>query len=111
MPRFIVEIRNPDDESDRRLLEWSTVVDAPVTYGMTEAQFRASYREEYGSRGMLGLDARLERVRQHGTSCVEPCTVEYLTAGNRAGPNETCADAALIWRLYVTEAPAQDGSE
>jgi hypothetical protein len=108
MPKFIVEIRNPDNDSDRRLVEWSTVVDAPVTYGMAEPEFMEYYRTEYGDSGMCGLDARMSRVRKTGTSSYGDRSWTDTIAANRAGPNETHADAAMLWRMFVTEAPGPD---
>ncbi len=88
MPRYIVKLED-------RYFEWSTVVDAPVTYPMTLEQFEAYYREEYGRVGMEQLPERLERVERQGTSARGYETpgrscVEGLLACNRAGPRETC---------------------
>ena len=106
MGRFIVEIRNPEDDADRRLLEWSTVVDAPVTYGMREDEFRTYYRNEYGNDGMRQLDDRMTRVREKGTSAHDDESWEDTAlVCNRAGPDETQADAAMLWKLYVTDRP------
>lgn len=48
--------------------EWSTIVDAPVTAKMTEADFRTYYLERYGQLHMPGLEDRLARARMKGTS-------------------------------------------
>lgn len=66
MAKFILKFERGDAAW---YLEWSTIVDAPVTYGMTLDEFRKYYLEEYGRDGMRGLDARLERVEATGTSC------------------------------------------
>jgi len=89
MPTYIIRL---DDEQTNRpyYLEWSTIVDAPTTYGMTLEQFTDHYRERYGSDGVHGLSARLERVAKHGSSCAwEAQSAEDMISGNRAGPDET----------------------
>jgi hypothetical protein len=104
MGRFIVEIRNPEDDADRRLLEWSTIVDAPVTYGMDEAEFTTYYRSEYGNDGMREFPSRMARVREKGTSAYDDDSWESTAlVCNRAGPDETRADAAMLWKRYVTD--------
>lgn len=61
MPRYIVKIAG-------KYLEWSTVVDAHVTYPMTLDEFREYYKERYGTEGMRDLGDRLGRVETRGTS-------------------------------------------
>ncbi len=74
---------------DGVFFEWSTIVDAPVTYGMTEKEFREYYEIEYGRQGLKELDARLERAIKKGTSAFGDENLESLVCVNRAGPNET----------------------
>jgi len=110
MGRFIVEIRNPEDDADRRLLEWSTVVDAPVTYGMREDEFTDYYQAEYGNEGMRELPARMARVREKGTSAYDDESWEDTAlVCNRAGPDETQVDAAMLWKLCVADRPRSEG--
>lgn len=78
MGRFIVKLGG-------KYLEWSTVVDAPVTSGMTFEEFKEYYREEYGRKSMGDLARRLERVERTGTSAFEDESVDDTIAGNRAG--------------------------
>ena len=80
MGQFIVKVTAPDGP---RYLEWSTIVDAPVTYGMTLAEFRRHYRREYGASGMRELPERLAFVEN-----------------NRAGAGETCLTLAQIVDHY-----------
>ena len=63
MPRFIVKLSEGDKEW---YMEWSTVVDAPVTYGMSLEEFNKYYQEENGLRGMEDLPKRMERVKARG---------------------------------------------
>ena len=65
--------------------EWSSVVDAPVTSGMTLDEFKKYYRDEYGRHGFEGLAKRLEKVELESTT--DPfCTIEELIQTNRCGP-------------------------
>lgn len=98
MPTFIVEIRDGDD---RWLLEWSTVVDAPVTFGMSEDAFRAYYREEYGRHGYENeFEQRMARVRASGTSHRGGESPLDLMRFNRAGHHETQATPTEIVEWY-----------
>lgn len=51
-----------------KYLIWSTVVDAPITYGMTREQLEKYWRDEYGRRGMEDLAERIGRADEKGTS-------------------------------------------
>lgn len=80
MPKFIVKIAG-------KYLEWSTIVDAPSTYGMTLEQFKAYYRDEYGRLSMRELEERLARVEVTGTSSMlgEPSAEATVVPCNRMG--------------------------
>src|SRR5689334_10516600 len=82
MPTFICKL-------DGMYFEWSTIVDAPTTYGMTLSAFKRYYRDEYGRSGYADLARRLERVKEIGTSSLMHKSVEDVVAYNRAGPKET----------------------
>jgi hypothetical protein len=79
MPTYIVKLSK--DGVDR-YFEWSTVVDAPTTYGMALDEFREYYREHYGESGMEQLPGRLARVEKTGCSAYHD-SVESLLQGNR----------------------------
>lgn len=85
MPRYIVKLTTPAGD---RYLEWSTVVDAPVTYGMPLDEFTAYYRDRYGSDSDDAFAARMARVEATGVSARD-CTVRDVVDYNRAGPNES----------------------
>ncbi len=89
--------------------EWSTIVDAPVTFGMTPDEFTEYYREEYGKKGMQELPARLERVEKHRTSSYDSETPEDIFLCNRAGPNESKLSAAEIYKAYCLRVPIRKG--
>jgi hypothetical protein len=66
MPRYVCSL-------DGKFFEFSTVVEAPVTGLMDEAEFREYYAGVYGelkaaNPGAEGLDARIDRARAFGTS-------------------------------------------
>ena len=84
MPRYIVKLNDPQDNKDY-YLEWSTVVDAPITYGLSLAEFHGYYQEEYGRMGMQDLSQRMERVEQKGCSSLLHDNADDLISGNHAG--------------------------
>lgn len=67
MPRFIIKIVDESTQKDY-YLDYSTVVDAPVTYGMDLIKFKEYYLEEYGKIEYERLEERLERVEKNGCS-------------------------------------------
>ena len=93
MPRMIVKL-------DDHYLEWSTVVDAPVTFGMTLEEFTEYYQAEYGRSGMREFEDRMERVQEKGTSAFLYDSADDLIAHNRAGKNETCLSKEQIIDYY-----------
>jgi hypothetical protein len=76
-------------------LEWSSVVDAPVTEGMTKAEFERYYFRTYqnyyhGDDGSIQRQykERMERVEKKGTSSRIFDSAEEEIVGNRAGHQE-----------------------
>ena len=99
MGRFIVKL-------DDYYLEWSTIVDAPITYGMKLKEFKEFYKDEYGNRGMEELPKRLERVENQGVSAYHPYNnLENLITGNRAGDNEEELTKQEIIKGYCIDRP------
>lgn len=94
MGRYIIRLED-------HYLEWSTVVDAPTTFGMTLDEFRAFYREEYGASGSQDLDERLARASVHGTSAYSGRSAVDVMSCNRAGPNESRLHIEEIVEFYV----------
>lgn len=89
-------------------LEWSTVVDAPVSYGMN----RVEAMDYLTSRGGLfcppstreQAEASLQRADKTGTSWFNvPRNVEETIACNRAGPNETELTREEIIKTYCDQ--------
>lgn len=95
------------DEKENKDLyfEWSTVVDAPVTYGMSLDEFKEYYKRQYGESSMQELEYRLERVDKNGVSGLPPYDrLESYMEYNRAGENETVATKEqIIERLKIRE--------
>ena len=100
MGRSIVKI-------DEYYLEWSSVVDAPVTFGMPLEEFEEYYRARYGIDSLDGLADRMERVEKTGTSSRLDKNLEEFIASNRAGKNETCLTLEEIkdWYCIKKENP------
>ena len=82
MPTFIIKLED-------KYFEWSTIVDAPVTFAMSRDELEEHIKEEYGNEGLRELPERLKRVDKQGTSCCVPLTVEDLISCNRAGDGES----------------------
>jgi len=93
MPCHIIKLRD-------KYLEWSTIVDAPLTPGLTLEQLKEHIRDKYGSESLDRLPSRLERVEKYGTSMLEGISVGDLIAGNRAGENETRLTEDEIYERY-----------
>lgn len=97
MPTYIIKLDTPVGP---RYMAWSTIVDAPVTYGLTLEEFKSYYQEEYGRQGMFELDGRLDRVERFGTSCRYGRNADELIKHNRAGKDETCLSRDQIIDYY-----------
>ena len=103
MPRPIIKLTDPESGM-AYYLEWSTVVDAPVTYGMNLIEFKTHYESEYGAAGMRDLDERLSRVQASGCSS-HRFDLDELIECNRAGPNESQISKAEILERYCINPP------
>jgi RNase P/RNase MRP subunit POP5 len=103
MGRYIIKIRD-------QYLEWSTIVDAPVTYGMTLQELREYIKEEYGNEGLEELPQRLERVEKTGTSA-HGGDLEGTLLCNRAGLDETELTEDEIYDVYCLQKPNKRGRD
>jgi hypothetical protein len=102
MGRYIIKIKD-------YYLEWSTVVDAPITFGMTLDEFKGYYRDEYGKDAMRRLPGRLQRVEEKGISAHDLDGIESLGKFNRAGPDESTLTLDEIYQAYCLQEPIRDG--
>lgn len=82
-------------------VEWSSVVDAPVTHTMTLEELREYVRREYGERGLSGFDARMARVEMFGTSSLDGTSAESMISCNRAGDRESTITREEIIARYA----------
>lgn len=93
MPSYILKLND-------HYLEWSTIVDAPVTFGMTLEEFQDYYRQRYGEHDFERLSERLKRVEEKGTSSINDKNVDDTISFNRAGPKESCLSREEIVEWY-----------
>ena len=85
-----------------KYFEWSTVVDAPVSYAMTLEELTAYTKEEYGNQGIGELDRRIERCNKYGTSLIGG-NPEVILSCNRAGIDECKLTVEQIYDVYQNE--------
>jgi hypothetical protein len=102
MPSYICKFSTSDKSY---YLEWSTIVDAPVTYGMSLEEFKTFYYAEYGLHAMDELEERLRRVELTGTSSRMDSSLDSLIEFNRAGNGEKQLTKEQIIKRYCTERP------
>ncbi len=105
MPRYILKL---SDAGKDYYMEWSTVVDAPVSLGVSLEEFKEYYRFQYGNSAMLDLEDRLIRVEKNGCSCKDESADECI-AYNRAGENEACLTKQEIIEKYCRSLTAPSG--
>lgn len=92
MGRCIVKL------ADNEYVEWSTVVDAPVSYVLTRDEIKRAV-------GGPDIEERLNRADERGTSMLAPAiTLESLAVCNRAGPKESCLSLEEIRKQYKYKA-------
>ena len=104
MPRYIIKLQDVDRDY---YLMWSTIVDAPITFGLTLGQFRDWYQAEYGKAGLTEFPERMLRVEQKGTSSNMHPSAEKVIGYNRAGPDETCLTREQILEKYCRQRPVK----
>ena len=100
MGKFIIKIADDKFHKDY-YMEWSTIVDAPVTNGMSLSEFKDYYELEYGKSSMAELEERLKRVKVNGSSGHPPYDkIDGFFEYNRAGLNETQLNKEDILNKY-----------
>ncbi len=99
MSRYIIKLHSEKTNKDY-YMEWSTIVDAPVTYGVDLNEFTKYYIEQYGKSSENELKERLTRVEEKGTSSQIDDNVDDLIKYNRAGENETSLTKEEILNQY-----------
>lgn len=103
MGKFILKITDDKTKKDY-YMEWSTVVDAPITYGLDLNEFKEYYKSQYCERGMMDLPERMKRVEKTGSSGMPPYNkLDDFFKFNKAGSNESCIDKEGILNRYCRE--------
>ena len=97
MPRFVCQYNGV-------WFEWTTVADAPATFGMTKEEFIEYYADEYGRRDTGStMEERMARAEAKGTSSMMDSSLEDLISSNRAGYRENYLTLPEIERIYLIE--------
>ena len=113
MGRYIVKL---DTSEGPRYLDYSTVVDAPVSYGLTREEFVEHYHEERRRRleqeleaEMADLPRRLDQADEVGSTSMFYKSAQEALLCNRAGKNWTCMTIEQIVEHYcVKRTPWED---
>jgi hypothetical protein len=93
-------------------LVWSSIVDAPVTFGLTLEELRDYIEREDGRSGLENLARRLGGLNRYGIShpgYQDDSGLDDYIDGNRAGPDEDELTRDEIYRAYVLREPIRDG--
>lgn len=95
MPSYIIKLIDKKTNENYYLF-WSTVVDAPVSHGMSLEEFK----KDYIKSDLTNYEERIERVNKKGTSSLIDESVDALISFNRAGPEESCLSYDELVRFY-----------
>jgi hypothetical protein len=98
VPSFYVRVGDTEPDGPW-VVEWSTVVDAPVTYGMRRDEVEKHHREQYGVDGAVRLPRLMSELDARGISS-RGTSRETVLQVNRAGHHEACATEAEIVEWY-----------
>lgn len=91
---------NPIIKIKDKYFEWSTIVDAPLSRGLTKEGLKAYIGIKYGEKGLSELSKRIERVENKGTSSYVS-DLEELINYNRAGEDEKTLTKEEIYNKYT----------
>lgn len=89
-----------------RFFMWSSVVDAPITFGLSRNEFTSWYRAEYGkgdARIQDDLPTRMTRAIDKGTSAFMYGSLEHLVRHNHAGYGGSRLTLEQIIQIYCVE--------
>ncbi len=87
---------------------WSTIVDAPTTFGMTEKEYEQDYLYQFGQRSKLDLEQAMVRARQKGCGFFGTTSLDDLMNGrNHAGKGgqRLTKEEIIEWYLRKKEDP------
>jgi hypothetical protein len=96
MPKHIIKLKD-------YYLEWSTIVDAPVTFGMSLDELNKYYQAEYGQSSLLPFAQKLKDTEEYGSS--DRNGIDSVISCNRAGPNEIPLSKARIYKVFCLRQP------
>lgn len=99
MPHYILRIKTVKGP---RYIDWSTIVDAPVSGALTRAEIKEHWKSRYGSTS-ADIATRLKDADRYGTDCLDHSPIARVIAGNRAGPRESELTLAQIIDLAVSD--------
>lgn len=92
MPRYTVKLTN-EKENEEYYLEWSSVVDAPITKGMTRNEFIEWFKTEYGE----------QYVQEWLNNENNFADIENFLKYNSAGENDEELTKEEIFELYCVK--------
>lgn len=103
MPSYIIQKNNVFNI-------YTTVADGCYfESGLTLEQLKEWYEFEYGKRGMVDFDQRIERCMVKGTSSLIDNSLEDCVSLNRAGPRETRLSFQEFVDKYLTIGISSNG--
>ena len=84
-----------------RFLEWSSIIDAPICFGMDAVAFRDWCVAKYGTEGAWNLQRRMDDAVTYGSSAKQ--SLKEIVWHNRAGPGEGQMTVEDVIRFYFVE--------
>jgi hypothetical protein len=93
-------------------LDWSSVTDSPITFGVNIDEFMKYYERKYGEKYIKDeLPLRMEIVEKYGHSAYNYFheSLEDFVKCNRAGPDETELTLDEIYKAFCLREPIRDG--
>ena len=98
MSQNIIKLKDSNTSTEYYLI-WSTIVDAPITDGMSLDELKTWYKRRHGTQGMKDLPERLSRVEKTGTSSRVESLADLISV-NRAGKNQGEISLEEIINIY-----------
>lgn len=105
--RRIVKLHDEKFDKDY-FLEWSTIVDGFVTYGMPIEQFREYYQYTYGVTGLKSFEeVLLPRVELNGNSSLMYKNNDWIEQFNHCGEDDKQLTMEEILENYCRNIPKE----
>ena len=107
MPRFLIKLNAGDRDW---YLVWSTVVDAPVSMGLSFDEAEIDVHQRYGDAGRNWWPTAANLLKEKGVSTRGyECSIDVIKY-NRAGAGESCLSPDEIVKVYcLRQHIARDG--